>query len=133
MRHATAMLLLGTLLWTGVARAQPDCVEAPPPRVRVNPNNGLPALGAMVLAAGTALGLLSAFVGGAGVVLALERTATTAERNVVLAGTAFAASALTAFTLVTLVAGGSIWFFAWLPPPTDTRVRCPPPSTQGPT
>ncbi len=126
-------VLLCAALETPV-QAQPDCVDAPPPpKVRVNPNNGLPALGTMVLAVGTAMGLFSVFLGAAGAVLAVERSTSSSERNLGLAATGVLASGLLAVTFVTLVLGGSIWLFAWLPPPTDTRVRCAPPNAQGPT
>jgi hypothetical protein len=105
------------------------CVEGPPPAPprRVNANNGLPALAAMVLAGGGGVGLLALFSGAVGTVGAFERADRREDTFPLLGVVAVLTTGLLAVSALTLLLGAGIWLVAWLPPITDTRVRCPPP------
>ena len=124
MKHA----LVAFLLSSAMVHAAPRCVEGPPPPPppRVNANNGLPVLSAMVLSGGGGLGLLAIFSGVVGSVGAFEVADQRRDILPLLGAVAFLTTALLAASALTILVGGAIWLVAWLPPPTDTRVRCPP-------
>ncbi|MBI5496133.1 MAG: hypothetical protein HY904_14010 [Deltaproteobacteria bacterium] len=130
LRAPMLVLLLGV---ASTASAAPRCVEGPPPPpTRPGTSaSGLPQLGTMMMAAGTGLGLVSGtglLVGALGVWERAEDPVTR-RMGLLAVGLAFSAG-LVAAALVTF-SGVAVWFFAWLPRPVDTRVRCPPPADAG--
>ncbi len=125
MRRFLLALLLAS---STTAHAVPRCVEGPPPAPprKVNANNGLPALGAMVLAGGGALGLFAGFAAAAGTLGAVGSARRPRDAALPLAGTAAVTTLLLGASALAVLVGATTWMVAWLPPITDTRVRCPP-------
>ena len=89
-------------------------------------NNGLPALGVMMMAGGAALGGLALFGGTVGLLAVAERTSGIQETAVGLgAVTAVFNMLMVPATLVGVV-GFGIWFVSWLPPVRSSLRPCEP-------